>query len=64
MTAMLTLIGVLTFLAVVAHYAPAARYGRGHLRFTGDEDRDLDRDLDRQIAELRALPDYHQDPRV
>ena len=60
MTAMLTLIGVLTFLAVVAHYAPAARHGRGHLRFEGD----LDRDLDRQLAELRALPQYHQDPRV
>lgn len=60
MTEMLTLIGVLILIAVVVHYAPAARYGPGNLRFHGVPDRDLDR----QLAELRALPEYHEDPRV
>jgi hypothetical protein len=51
MTAMLTLIAIVTFLAVVAHYAPAARYAPRE-------------DRERQLAELRGLVDYREDPRL
>jgi len=51
MTAFLTLIAVLTFISVVVYYAPAARYGPRE-------------DQERQLAELRGLSDYREDPRI
>jgi hypothetical protein len=51
MTTMLTLIAIVTFLAVVVHYAPAARYAPRE-------------DQERQLAELRGLSAYRQDPRI
>jgi len=51
MTVMLTLIAIVTFVAVVVHYAPAVRYAPRE-------------DRDRQLAELRGLAGYREDPRI
>jgi hypothetical protein len=51
MTAFLSLLAIVTFIAVVAHYAPAARYAPRE-------------DRERQLAELRGLVDYREDPRL